>query len=417
MFAQYCRRYKSMSALGQKKVEPISGRPNDAASILEAAIALQPRIRASREQIDKERRLPSQLVEALKEAGVFRMTMPLAWGGAELDPLSQLRIIEALSVADASVGWCVMIGSDSGYFSGFIDQQVARAMYPDVDTITGAALTATGRAVKEKGGYRVSGRFPFSSGCHHAAWFVLGCKVYDGDQQLLLANGTPQTLQCFVPADAINILDTWDSTGLRGSGSNDLVVKECFVSAERTFSYQDIKPYREGALYRFPLNMLLNFSSVPLGVAQCALDALIAAGERPSRITTIGGQVTPLRTLRDEAFVQDAAGRSAAMIGSARAYLYNTIGELWAALQAGRELSPVLFAEFQMLNTHIYQTCAETVQLLYKVRGGSSVYTGGDLDRCLRDSVTMNQHVMNSLRSYAMGGRLLLGLPPEQILL
>lgn len=406
-----------MSVPGQKKAEFVRGRPNDADSILEAAIGLQALIRDSRQQIDRERRLPASLVEALKEAGVFRMTMPLDWGGAELDPLSQLRIIEALSAADASVGWCVMIGSDSGFFSGFIDQQVARSIYTDIDMITGAALTATGRAVREKNGYRVSGRFPFSSGCHHASWFVLGCKVYAGDQQLLLPNGTPRTLQCFVPADEVVILDTWDSTGLRGSGSNDLSVQECFVPAERTFSYQDIRPYREGALYRFPLNILLNFSSVPLGVAQCALDAVIAAGDRPSRITTIDGKVTPLRALRDEAFVQDAVGRTAATIGSMRAWLYNSIGDLWEALSAGRPLSPAQFAEFQMLNTHVYQTCTEAVQLLYKVRGGSSVYTGGDLDRCLRDSVTMNQHVMNSLRSYAMGGRLLLGLPPEQILL
>lgn len=408
---------KSNTALDQKKTGIAGGRPNDAESILEAAVALQPLIRNSRQQIDKDRCLPSSLVEALKEAGVFRMTMPLDWGGAELDPLSQLRIIEALSAADASVGWCVMIGSDSGYFSGFIDQQVARSMYTDIDMITGAALTATGRAVREKGGYRVSGRFPFSSGCHHASWFVLGCTVYAGDQQLLLPNGTPRTLQCFVPAGEVVILDTWDSTGLRGSGSNDLTLRECFVPAERTFSYQDIKPYREGMLYRFPLNILLKFASVPLGVAQCALDAVIAAGERPSRITTIDGKVTPPRTLRDEAFVQDAVGRTAAMIGSMRAWLYNCIGDLWETLCAGRELTPLQFAEFQMLNTHVYQTCTEAVQLLYKVRGGSSVYSGGDLDRCLRDSVTMNQHVMNSLRSYAMGGRMLLGLPPEQILL
>jgi alkylation response protein AidB-like acyl-CoA dehydrogenase len=405
-----------MSAAG-RKVAPIAGRPDDTESILAAAIDLQPRIRAEREQIENERRLPRELVEALKEAGVFRMTMPRDWGGAELDPLSQLRIIEALSLADASVGWCVMIGSDSGYFSGFIDQQVARSMYPDADMITGAALTATGRAVREKNGYRVSGRFPFSSGCHHAAWFVLGCKVYDGDQQQFLPDGTPQTLQCFLPADDVEILDTWFSTGLRGSGSNDLSVEGCFVPDERTFSFQNITPRRTSPLYAFPLNMLLNFSSVPLGAAQCALDAVIAAAERPSRITAINGKVTPLRSLRDEAFVQDAVGRAAAMIGSARAYLYDTIGDVWRALQAGHELSPAQFAGFQLLNTHVYETCADAVQLLYKVRGGTSVYAGNELDRCLRDCVTMNQHVMNSLRSYAMGGRLLLGLPPEFILL
>jgi alkylation response protein AidB-like acyl-CoA dehydrogenase len=288
---------KSNTALGKKKPELVRERPNDAASILEAAAGLRGLIRDSRPQIDKERRLPSPLVEALQDAGVFRMTMPLDWGGAELDPLSQLRIIEALSAADASVGWCVMIGSDSGYFSGFIDQQAARSMYADVDTITAAALTATGRAVRGKDGYRVSGRFPFSSGCHHSSWFVLGCKVYAGDEQLFLPNGTPRTLQCFVPAEEVAILDTWDSTGLRGSGSNDLSVEGCFVPADRTFSYQDIKPYREGALYRFPLNILLNFSSVPLGVAQCALDAVIEAGERPTAWRTHSRSVSGLQPI------------------------------------------------------------------------------------------------------------------------
>ena len=105
-------------------------------------------IHTCREEIERERRLPLHLVDALKKAGVFRMTMPRAWGGAELDPVSQLRIIEALSAADASVGWCVMIGCDSGYFSGFLDQQIARETYPDIDAVTGSALTLTGRAVR-----------------------------------------------------------------------------------------------------------------------------------------------------------------------------------------------------------------------------------------------------------------------------
>lgn len=386
-------------------------------SILRAALALKPEIEAYRAAIESERRLPAELVDSLKRAGVFRMTMPRDWGGDELDPVSQLEIIEALSAADASVGWCVMIGCDGGFFTGFIDQAVAREMYTDLDTVTGAALTATGRAVKVEGGYRVSGRFPFCSGCHHAGWFVLGCKVFDGDEQRFLPNGTPATRQCFVPAEAVTVLDTWYATGLLGSGSNDLTVEECFVPEERTFSYQDLTFHREGALYRFPLNIMLNFSSVPLGAAQRALDVLTAAGERPSRATVIDGELTPPRTLRDEPFVQDAVGRADTMLASTRAWLYQTIGELWDTLQAGRDIPPRQFAEFQMLNTHVYETCAQAVELIYKVRGGSSVYTGNDLDRALRDLVTMNQHVMNSLRSYSAGGRVLMGLPPEMILL
>jgi|SRR5215813_10460909 len=390
---------------------------NDAESILSAATALAPVIQACREEIERERRLPLPLVDALKKAGVFRMTMPRDWGGAELDPLSQLRIIEALSVADASVGWCVMIGCDSGYFSGFLDQQVAREMYPDLDTITGSALTLTGRAVRVKGGYRVSGRWPFSSGCQHSAWLVGGCLVYDGDQPRLRPNGVPETRQCYLPAEAVSILDTWYTTGLRGSGSHDFTVNDCFVPEERTFSYQELKFYRSGTLYRFPMNILFKAGGVPLGVARAALDALIEAGHRPSRLMAVGGKAATPRTLRDEEFVQDAVGRAAAILGAARAYLFSTIGDIWQTLEAGREVSLRQRVDFQLVHTQVFAMCTEAVELIYKARGGSAVYTNNVLDRCLRDILTMNQHVVNSLRVYATGGRLLLGLPAEELLL
>lgn len=394
------------------------GSSNNAESILSAAVALTPMIHACREEIERGRRLPLPLVDALKQAGVFRMTMPRAWGGAELDPLSQLRIVEALAAADASVGWCVMIGCDSGYLSGFLDQQVAREMYPDLDMVTASSLIPRGRAVQVQGGYRVSGRWPFASGCQHSAWLIGGCLVYDeGDQPRLRPNGVPETRQCYVPAAAVSILDTWYTTGLRGSGSHDFTVSDCFVPEERTYSYQDLTLYRSGSLYRFPLNILFKFAAVPLGVARAALEALIEVGQQPSRLTAIGGQAAPPRALRDEEFVQDAVGRAAAMLGAARAYLFYTIGDLWETLEAGREVSLRQGAEFQMVHTQVFAMCTEAVELLYKARGGSAVYTSNVLDRCLRDVVTMNQHVINSLRAYAMGGRLLLGLPVAELLL
>ena len=394
------------------------GSRSDAESILSAAVALTPIIQEYREEIERGRRLPLPLVEVLKQARVFRMTMPRAWGGAELDPLSQLHIVEALSAADASVGWCVMIGCDSGYLSGFLDQQVAREMYPDLDMVTASSLIPRGRAVKVPGGYRVSGRWPFSSGCQHSAWIVGGCLVYDaGDQPRLRPNGVPETRQCFLPADAVSILDTWYTTGLRGSGSHDFTVSDYFVPEERTYSYQDLTCYRSGSLYRFPLNILFKFAAVPLGVARAALDALIAAGPQPSRLTAIGGHAAPPRALREEEFVQDAVGRAAALLGAARAYLFATVGDLWETLEAGQEVSLRQSAEFQMVHTQVFAMCMEAVELLYKARGGSAVYTTNVLDRYLRDVVTMNQHVINSLRAYAMGGRLLLGLPVAELLL
>ena len=391
--------------------------PNDAESILAAAKALVPLIVESREEIERERRLPLQLVDALKQAGVFRMTMPRAWGGAEIDPISQLRIVEELLAADASVGWCVMIGCDSGYLSGFLDQKVAREMYTDLDMVTACSLIPRGRAVKVPGGYRVSGKWPFSSGCQHSAWIIGGCLVYENDQVRLRPNGMAETRQCYMPAEAVTILDTWYPTGLRGSGSHDFTVSDYFVPDERTYSYQELTFYRPGSLYRFPLNILYKFAGVPLGVARAALEALIADGEKPSRLTTLGRPGAVARSLREEEFVQDAIGRAVAMINAAHAYAFTTIGEVWETLEAGKHLSLPQMANLQLVHTQVFAMCTEAVELLFKARGGTAVYSGNLLDRCLRDLLTMNQHVMNSLRTYGTGGRMLLGLPVEQLLL
>jgi indole-3-acetate monooxygenase len=161
----------------------------DDSPILHAAIALAPKIHASGDEIERARRIPMAIVEALKDAGVFGMAMPRAWGGAELDPLTQFRVIEALAMADGSVGWCAMINCDGGYITAFLNQEVDRIMYSDLQVGTAAAATPTGEAQLVPGGYRVSGRFPFASGCQHCEWVWLGCVVAENGQQRLDGNG------------------------------------------------------------------------------------------------------------------------------------------------------------------------------------------------------------------------------------
>src|SRR5690348_3512559 len=151
----------------------------DDSPVLHAAIRLAEQIRMASDEIERGRRLPPGIAAAMKNAGVFGMAMPRSWGGPELDPLTQFRVIETLAMTDGSVGWSAMIGCDGGYVTAFLDQDVARAMYPDFLVATGAAATTTGQAVRVPGGYRVSGRFPFVSGCHHREWLWLGCTVME----------------------------------------------------------------------------------------------------------------------------------------------------------------------------------------------------------------------------------------------
>src|SRR5262245_54084078 len=161
-----------------------AGRAEPADSpVLRAAIAMAPVIRDAADEIEQARRLTKPIVDGLRDAGVFGMSMPRAWGGPELDPLTQFRVLEALAMADGSVGWCAMINCDGGYITAFLDDRVGRSMYPDLQLGTAAAASPTGQAEAVPGGYRVSGRFPFSSGCQHSEWVWVGCLVH--------ANGSP----------------------------------------------------------------------------------------------------------------------------------------------------------------------------------------------------------------------------------
>jgi alkylation response protein AidB-like acyl-CoA dehydrogenase len=386
----------------------------DDSPVLQATIGLAEQIRAASEEIERGRRLPPHIVAAMKDAGVFGMTMPRAWGGSEVDPLMQFRVIEALALADGSVGWCAMIGCDGGYMTAFLDQDVACTMYPDLLVATGAAATPTGQAVQVPGGYRVGGRFPFVSGVHHCEWLWLGCTVTENGVVRIDGNGVPETRQCFVWASECEILDTWHTTELRGTGSNDVAVRDTFVEEERTFSFQDPRLIkRPGPLYAFPFMFIAKGPAPALGIARHAIDALIeSAAAKPARRYTVGEHIEAAKLLRDDVYVQDAVGRAETLLAAACAYYFHVMGDLWVTLLGGRQPSERQVALFTSAYPHVVGVCVDVVQLVYKAAGGTAVYQKGPLDRCLRDVLTMNQHVMGTSRTYEMAGRLLLGLEP-----
>lgn len=382
--------------------------------VLRAAVELGPKIQAARDEMERIRRIPPEIVQAMRDVGIFSMALPRSWGAEELDPMTQLRVIEALAVVEGSVGWCAMIGCDGGYITAFLDENVAREMYPDIRVATAATATATGQAILVNGGYRVSGRFPFSSGCQHSEWVWVGCNVMENGEQRISAKGIPETRTCFLKLSEVEILDTWYTTGLRGTGSHDLVVHDVLVPVERTFCFQDpnlVK--RPGPLYAFPLMFIAKGAAPALGIARHAIDVVIEnAARKPARRMILGETAEPAKMLRDEVFVQESVARAETLLGSARSYLFDVIGDVWSTLREKRELTAAQQAHFITAYTHTVGTCADAVQLVYKASGGSAVYQSGALDRCLRDILTMNQHLMGSLRTYEMAGRWLLGLEP-----
>ena len=384
---------------------------------MQAAIALRPEITTRRDEIERARRLPADLVAKMKQAGIFRMAMPRNWGGPELDPLSQMRVFEALAVADTSVGWCACINVDGGYLTAFLDQAVAKDMYRDIDAPTSAVGTPGGRAERVKGGFRVNGRWAFASGCHNAKWFVGVCVETEHGESLKSPGGIPPTRWCFLPMSECEIVGNWHTTGMCGTGSNDVIATDRIVPEERTFAVSALRRYRSGGLYSAPLNVVLKASGPPLGAARAAIDFMVKeAIDKDARPMSMSGKLVPPRKMRDEAFVQDAIGRAEAKLGAARAYAYEVIGDIWRSYLRHEHLNGRQITNLMLVHPEVFGACVTVVELMYKARGGSAIYTSCLLDRLLRDVLTLNQHLVNSARSYGSAGRLMLGLAPEVML-
>jgi alkylation response protein AidB-like acyl-CoA dehydrogenase len=301
-----------------------------------------------------------------------------------------------------------MINCDSGYFSSFLDQDLAREMYPDIDAPTASSLLWAGRAVAVDGGFRLSGRWPFSSGCTHSQWFVGTSVVHDGDTPRKNDRGIPEIRFCFVPLAKAEIIDTWYTTGLRGSGSNDIAVKDLFIPVERSVSVPDIPVRRSGPLYACPWMFIYNVPGVALGIARGAIDTFAEMAERkPVTASNLTGQRI---MLREEGYAQNALARAEALVRSARGFVFDTIEEIWATLLRSESLPLRLRALYRLTIAHTNEGCAQAVAMLYKANGGGSVNASSPIERCFRDIHTINQHAISGLKLYETVGAVLMGL-------
>lgn len=379
--------------------------------VRKAALALAPEITDSADEIERERRLLPRIVEKMKRAGIFGMAMPLSWGGPELDFPEQLRVIEVLSRFDGSVGWCALTGSIAGFASSWIEESAAKSLFRDVNTPCAGSLLFAGKAERVEGGYRVSGRWPFNSGCQHAGVFLLTCHVAGSHgNHSIRPEGTPEIRLCYLRSSQVQIIDTWESTGLRGSGSHDVEANGSFVPEVYTANFPILRSYRPGPLYMHPGPAAYILPAVALGIARHAIDAFIAiANCREISTTALVGRKT---LLRESTHAQGAVAQAEGLVRSARSFVYEAANEVWAALKRG-ELSAELRAMFVVAMTNAHRSCVRAVDLLYKANGGSSVYARYSLDRCFRDIHTVDQHHFVSAAFDEKAGRVLLGLEPQ----
>jgi alkylation response protein AidB-like acyl-CoA dehydrogenase len=365
--------------------------------------SLEDLIRAECAETDTTRAIPTSVVQSLQDTGVFQLMAPADIGGAEIDPITFLNVVEAASHADGSVGWCVMIGGCYAAFGGMLPADGARLIYGDPDTISAGAFRPNGVATEVDGGFRITGRWTLASGSSHATWYVGGCVITSDGQPVIGPMGMPLIREFFFPASVTEVIDNWDSTGLRGTASHDYAVSDLFVPTAHTAWFQE-PPRSDRPLYRMPpVAMFTTFiSAVSLGIARHALDEFIhlAAQKTPAMSSTV---------LADKPLAQDRLGRAQAIVTAGRHYLVHTLSELWEKVAAGHAPSLSDRAALWLAATHTAHTALDAIGLLYTAAGASSVYRACPLDRCLRDARTAVQHICTQEQNFELAGRQLLG--------
>lgn len=376
--------------------------------IVTATQALAPLIQESRTAMEAERRLPVPVVDALRTLGAFRLAVPRAYGGLELDPMTQVSVVEELSRLDGSVGWCAMISSAGSFASAFLAPEVAQRLCSHVGFSLAGQVVPVGRAEVVDGGYRVTGSYRFGSGCQHASILVGGCVVFEGGKPRLLANGQPETRVMIYPPSACRILDTWYTTGLLGTGSHDFEVKDVFVPFAESWSFAERPPY-SGTLYRFPPLFLVTHAGVPLGLARAGIDAVIELANR-KELAPDPHKLFGSRLLREESRVHEAIAVAEGALAAARSFTYSSLTELWGTLNRKEKLSPRQRALYRVMLIDVHQVAKEVITSMYDLAATSAIYRSHPLDRIMRDILTACQHGVVHPKMYRPAGRLLLGL-------
>ncbi|MFN8636944.1 MAG: acyl-CoA dehydrogenase family protein [Chloroflexota bacterium] len=376
--------------------------------LLDATRAILPLVRASGDQGERERRLPRHVADALAETGVCRMLAPRAIGGLECDPIALLDVVEMLSHAEGSVGWCAQVYTANSHICGFLAPEVGWEIWGrNPNAIMSGTLAAPyGRATVTDGGYRVTGRWPYGSGCNNADWLGFTTGVYDGDQPRLDADGLPEQRIIVVPAASAIIHDNWRVSGLKGTGSHDVEVQDVFVPDAWSFWWTETPPH-PNPLYKHRW-WLLAHGAQRLGVARAALDALyeLAQEKTPTRQTNL---------IRDRAITQMQYAQAEAALGSARAYLWESTRKLWEKVQTGEPATMKELAAARLASTNATTASTQVVDLVFSASGGTAIDESSPIDRLFRDTYAASAHATSSIPTYEQWGKILIHPDPESI--
>lgn len=373
---------------------------------VDVAKGLERLIKENADRAEESRRLPQTVAAEFASNGLYRLGAPKELHGADADPATQIEVIEAVSSADGSAGWNLMIGIEVfGQLAPLLGKNLP--LIDDPNVIMCGATSAMGQARQKNGGFLVSGRWQFVSGCHNASIFTGLVRQFQGNERLK----EPPSL-VVAQKDEFAILDTWNVSGMRGSGSHDVTITDHWFPAERIIVPSQVVIEARTPLQRIPLGVKLAYNKVGvcLGIARAGLNAFT---ELALKKTPRFGSVK----LRDRVFAQIAIAEAEAMVRGARALVFELVEELWEIVTKSEHIEDKWRAIFQVACSTAARSCVEAIQKVAEAAGTSSNFKGEPLERIVRDVRVVQQHVTVSAQHIEDGGRMLLDLPPLGMML
>lgn len=369
---------------------------------------LAPVIDTRADEIERTRRLPESLLSAMHEAKMFRLLLPRSAGGEEVDPGTYLRAVEQISRHDGSLGWNMFVGNSSSLLAAYLPEETARTIWGDPRTIVAWGPPNASKARAVPGGYRVSGRWDFASGCRAANWMGAHCHVEEPDGSLRQNHvGRPAVRSLIFPASQAKLIDTWNTIGLRGTASDTYELDDVFVPEAFSGTREDPAENREpGPLYAFTQQGLY-----AVGVAGVALGV---AGAMHSAFMHLAQEKTPrgLGRLADNAVIQSKVSQAEARLESARAWLLDVAGTIHARADGRTPIDLTDRARLRLACANAIQQSVEVADMTYKEAGVSAIFPGTPFERRFRDIHTLTQQIQSRGAHYEAVGAILMGITP-----
>lgn len=385
----------------------------DSREWVERARSLAPVVAQYRDEMETQRHMPLPLADAMRERNLFSLWFPRALGGPELSVETEVLVMEELGRLDGSVGWNSMISTNHSILWAHLAHDVAAECTKGGRTVIAGTIGGGGSreapgggvAVSVAGGYRITGKWAFASGCHHADWMVGNGRISENGELRRTPQGNVGLFSFLLQPSEATLLDTWHTTGMRGTGSHHFEAADVFVPEERVFSTARPASYQPSVIYSTSraVPWSASIAGVSLGIARDAVDSFIeiAKSKTPGALST---------SLMERDSVHRAVGEAEGRLRSARLFLLDTANQVDACIEHGEDIPDDLGALMRCAASTASLSATAVVDAMYTAAGSGGIYITSRLDRCFRDIHTLITHTVGGIAGLPVAGRYYLGL-------